>query len=537
MIGGDLRLDFPVAVALALVPAALTFWWRRKADPALRYADTALLPWAVIGDHTRTRAWRVWAWWLGWLALAIAAAGPSRPAGDSEPGVSASARGALVIVVLDASDPSTDRFGPSFHEQVRIALADLTAQMRGARFALIAYAADAGVLLPETIDPALVAHFADVAVDVFLSIDAEDPAAGLGAALALANAIAGERRPAIALLAHQLPRGADRALGVGLAADRLRGTGQPIVALAPPALQTNLRTLTDARVFGFDDTQSWVAAVDAAAERDEQTAKDSATTRGQPAARLWLVLALLLLGAAHIEPGRLRRLVPGLALAAGLGASTGADASEAEVAAWDAYRGQDYANAQLRYHRIEGFTARFGEGAAAYRRGAWGAAAEQFATAALLAEEDRNRAAALYNLGNAEYAGGDPRAAVEAWLAGLLLNPADSALRHNLQMILQQLPQAAPNDPNRPGRAAEAQNLPQDNTPPGFGEDPAGELGPLAIEADAAGGWAIGRGIAHSGTVVQGASTAELRAARRKLEFVRDEPGQMLRELVDAERK
>ena len=177
MIGGDLRLDFPVAVALALVPAALTFWWRRKADPALRYADTALLPWAVIGDHTRTRAWRVWAWWLGWLALAIAAAGPSRPAGDSEPGVSASARGALVIVVLDASDPSTDRFGPSFHEQARIALADLTAQMRGARFALIAYAADAGVLLPETIDPALVAHFADVAVDVFLSIDAEDPAA------------------------------------------------------------------------------------------------------------------------------------------------------------------------------------------------------------------------------------------------------------------------------------------------------------------------------------------------------------------------
>ena len=68
MIGGDLRLDFPVAVALALVPAALTFWWRRKADPALRYADTALLPWAVIGDHTRTRAWRVWAWWCRWTA-------------------------------------------------------------------------------------------------------------------------------------------------------------------------------------------------------------------------------------------------------------------------------------------------------------------------------------------------------------------------------------------------------------------------------------------------------------------------------------
>jgi Ca-activated chloride channel family protein len=78
-----------------------------------------------------------------------------------------------------------------------------------------------------------------------------------------------------------------------------------------------------------------------------------------------------------------------------------------------------------------------GAGAAAWRQAEYATAARHFGAALLLAENDAQRADALYNLGNAHYGRGQWQSAYEAFETVLRLRPNDARARANRELAWQ----------------------------------------------------------------------------------------------------
>jgi len=74
---------------------------------------------------------------------------------------------------------------------------------------------------------------------------------------------------------------------------------------------------------------------------------------------------------------------------------------------YELYSQQDYAGALKRYRQMVDFQGRLGEGASHYRMGNYDKAAHSFINAVLIAENDTDRATALFNLGNSYFQIGD----------------------------------------------------------------------------------------------------------------------------------
>jgi Ca-activated chloride channel family protein len=76
---------------------------------------------------------------------------------------------------------------------------------------------------------------------------------------------------------------------------------------------------------------------------------------------------------------------------------------EQALTAWQAYSKGDYIQSANVYARFEGYDARMGEGASAYRIEDYSRATTQFTRAFLMGVDDRQRANALYNLANSYF--------------------------------------------------------------------------------------------------------------------------------------
>ncbi len=136
--------------------------------------------------------------------------------------------------------------------------------------------------------------------------------------------------------------------------------------------------------------------------------------RPAPAPASALVLALLL----PLQPAPVSADEPALALQA--------------HSAWNAGA---FARALNAYARLPGHPGRLGEGASAYRLGDFEHAAEAFIQAWLTAPGDRERAEALFNLGNARFRQEDYAAAVETYRGALAYpSPHRQAIEHNLAL-------------------------------------------------------------------------------------------------------
>lgn len=553
----------------ALQPLLVAVLLRLRRQRLLHYADAHLLPWAVAGQGARSEpGLRRGANLMFWLLLAGALAGPRLPLPESLPHPLWGARERPAVprhdmdltILLDVSpsmraqDVSPDRLS-----RARLKLLDLRSHLRGERLGLIAFSGEAGVLMPPTRDLALLDHYLQLAQPTLF----EDAGTNVAAALRLARA---QRDPGRAQAVLLVTDGEASALSgeagnAALAAAReLRAARIPLYVLALgtepgaqiPALDGGVVEEDGAPVVSRLDATGFGALAastgggfatltgdgsDLTALYDHGILTLRAPASGKESARSWrelypwlLVPALLLWLLQH---GLRRRaaVVATLALA-GTAHAAGPDSGRD---AWQAYRTHDYLLAQQLYATRDGFAARMGEGASAYRRKDYGYAAKQFTAALLLAHTAQERADALFNLGNTHYLAGNMTAAQDA-LQGVLRYRDDGKARANLARVTAQL-KAAPaaageGVSGRRGRGlGEGENAGGD-APMGMLPDKERpqvlqEQGDQDTEGARAGGRTRGDGRD---------AAADVRAAEKKLELVRDRTAELSKRLLTQDR-
>jgi len=477
----------PLWLALAAVPLLFAGWrWRRRAR-LLRYADAALLPWAAQSAVAQQAAWLpTLAHALAWLLLALAAAGPRTPL-DLRDGQSTPRHLLTVMVALDvsasmrATDIALDRL-----TRARLELLDWLPRLQGERVGLIVYAGEAGVLLPPTNDVALLQRAIEQADPRLI----EARGSNLGAALDLARtqleAAPGKAR-AVLLVTDAESGSAD--VAAEKAVQALSKAGLPLFILgvgseagAPvPLPEGGFAELDGVQVQSrmavapyrqwaqtsgghfaevSDGDADWTALHDrgiAALPGDPVAPGASAAWRELYA---WFLAPALALFMVVFLP---RRVVAIVALAVWVGALSPAPAWADEASAWRAWQQKQYGSAQTRYTQVGGYSGQMGAGASAWRLADYSVAAQHFGAALLLAANDRQRADALYNLGNAHYGRGQYAIAVEAYEAVLRLQPTNAKARTNLGWARQRLsrqmaePQMQSDLRARRGRLAEGQ--------------------------------------------------------------------------------
>lgn len=461
----------PLWLALAALP--LVFVWLRRARQArlLRYADADLLPWAASQPVARANSrWRALAHGLAWGLLALAAAGPRLPL-DVRDGQPTPRHLLTVMAVLDvsasmrAADIAPDRL-----TRARIELLDWLPRLQGERVGLILYAGEAGVLLPPTDDVALLQRALDQ-VDPRLI---EPQGTNLAAALELARAhlaAAPGRAKAILLLTDAESGSVDAAAQA--AVDGLREARLPLFVLGLSSEAGARVPLPDGGFAEQDGVpvqsrmaassyREWAQATGGRfavvddGDADWASLQDSgiAALPGDPVeaagAKAWrelyawcLAPALALFMALSLP----RRVAAMIVLAVWGAALAPPDARADEAAAWQAWQQKQYAHAQTLYAQAGGYRGQMGAGAAAWRQAQYAAAARHFGAALLLAENDAQRADALYNLGNAHYGRGQWQAAWEAFETVLRARPNDANARSNRDRAWQRLRRERPEAP------------------------------------------------------------------------------------------
>lgn len=435
----------PAWAWLALAP--LLLWWagRLRHAPWERYAERALQPWAIRQPpFGGSLGWRSALDALTWILLAIALAGPRLPLEGGTQARAARHDLDLVIALDVSSSMHAVDIAPSRLERARLKVQDLLPRLQGERVALIAFAGEAGLALPPTRDRQVLLQTLPL-LDHKLF---EEQGTHLAAALELAlKTTSSKRSRAVLLLTDAEPGALSGAAGESAtrAAQALSQAGMPLYLLA---LASDAGS-GDAAI-GAPDFAGYAAlaalgggrfarvsdgAGDLTALYDRGILALPGTRFGADPTQRWrelyawpLALALLLLLLTHTH---LRKHA---ALAAALAASSGT--AQADTAGWRdahaAYLNRQYLVAQQHYARLDGYHARMGEGAAAYRRKDFSYAAKQFTQAWLLARDTTQRADALFNLGNAHFFSGNRQAAYDAFYDVLRLRPNDSAARQNL---------------------------------------------------------------------------------------------------------
>lgn len=551
----------PLWLGLAAVPLLFVWWRSRRRARLLRYADAELLPWAASLSAAQAGAWpRALVHALAWLLLAVAAAGPRLPlelrAGQTTP------RHLLtVMAVLDvsASMRATD-IAPDRLARARLELLDWLERLQGERVGLIVYAGEAGVLLPPTDDPALLQRALDQVDPRLIEARGTNLAAALDLARAQLAATPG-RAKAVLLLSDAEADSVDAAaqaavealhqarlplfvLGLGSAAGApvplpdggfAEADGVQVVSrMAAPAYRQWAQT-TGGRFAAVNDGDAdWALLHDRGigALPGDLLAPDAAAAWRELYA--WcLAPALVLLMAVSLP----RRVVAMIALALCGAAAMPPPALADEAAAWQAWQQKNFSSAQALYVQAGGYRGQMGAGAAAWRQAAYAAAARHFGAALLLAESDRQRADALYNLGNAHYGRGQWQAAFEAFETVLRMRPGDPKARANRALAWQRLRRQRDEAPmqsdlgGRRGFLAEGRIQPDGQTGP-TPDDPESEAAGVQIDRGASGA---------SGAHAPGAS-APRQALRvdprltlsglKKLDRLQDHPSALLHNLL-----
>lgn len=453
----------PLWLILAAVPLLFVWWRGRRHARLLRYADAELLPWAASLPADQAGAWpRTLAHALAWVLLALAAAGPRLPL-ELRAGQIAPRHLLTVMAVLDvsasmhATDIAPDRFA-----RARLELLDWLPRLQGERVGLVVYAGEAGMLLPPTDDLALLQRALDQVDPRLIEAKGTHLAAALDLARAQLAAAPG-RAKAVLLLTDAETDSVDAAAQA--AVDALRQARIPLFVLGMGSEAGAPIPLADG---GFAETDGVPVTSRMAANAYRQWANATggrfvpvsdgdadwsalhdggiADLPGDPlapqAAAAWrelyawcLAPALALFMAVSLP----RRVAALIALTV-LGATLAPPAAWAdETAAWQAWQQKQYARARILYAAAGGYRGQMGAGAAAWKQAEYTAAARHFGAALLLAENDAQRADALYNLGNAHYGRGQWQAAFEAFDTVLRMRPGDPRAGANRERAWQRL--------------------------------------------------------------------------------------------------
>jgi len=496
----DMTWREPVWLWLALIPW-LMIGLRRWLGMSVRtaYADSALLPWAQTrqsGYLLGRRYWRYLVSAIAWLLLAAAMAGPRQAQSvytgqqDHLP---------ELMIVLDVSHSMTARdIQPTRLQRARLELYDLVSRIEGWRIGLVLYAAHPHLLLPPSRDKSLLRYYLQLPRDGLLPTEGTDLLTALRYA-AQVNKPSDVHRTLLLLTDGDTSR-MDATyqqslqdsvttlrqqgvtlyiLGVGTAAGAplldqqggwLEYQGKPVVThLQRQRLEQLARLGGGNYATVRDDSSDWQSLYDNGIARDAV----AATQDNSKTLIVWhelfgwfLMPGIVLLLLANWQPRRSEGLhttapllLVGLLSTFVFFAVPGqsyADNSITLQQAYQAFKQQDYRQAQHAYRMFPGYAARMGEGSSAYHLENYTTALQQFTLAVLAANTDAQRADALFNLGNSYYQLNRFSDATVIYQDVLRYRTGDVAVKHNLQLAQklarEQLQQQADGTSGRQGR-------------------------------------------------------------------------------------
>ncbi len=436
------------AALLPLLVPPLALALRRR--QLTRMIDPPLLPWAVAPSGGATHWLRPLLLALAWGLLCLALAGPRTPRWvppELRPAASS------VVAIIDAS--ASMRAADAHPDRLRRAIDALGQWLDRSRarpaLGLVIFAGHAHPLLPPTDDEALLRHFLDQLGEVKLPTLGNALADALTTAAQMLQERDGERVVLLVSDGDIEPAARQRALDAIEATLRPQGIrlvavgiGGPEKVALPAALATDVlgeqravltrreaATLKQLATVGGGDylplEQAGDHGLDAIAGLPPPRIDPADAGRvlwqewfGLPLAAA-LALLLLALGPLPWLPALVAVVVllPPPAIA-----------SDAAQAMLD--RG-DYAGARSLFASERGYRARFGEGVACYRLEDWVCARQAFARAAWLADDDRERGRAAFNLGNAHFQLGEFEEAAVLFAQAKTLGVDAEAATRNLE--------------------------------------------------------------------------------------------------------
>lgn len=494
-----IALREPWWLLLAPLSWAACLWWRHPGHGHTRlrgYAEPHLLKWLIV-EPTRGRLPLLTL--LGWSLIAIAISGPVLVDRERE-----SARHGLdIAVVLDIS-PSmlVDDVAPNRLQRARLELDDFLHRLGDSdRVTLIAFSAHAYRLMPLTTDTALVSWFLDALDPSLTRHHGSNVVAALEqAARTLGQDSALDNRAILLISDGEFPEPE----AVHAATERLAGHGIAVFALGVgtptggpvPAPRGYLRNARGETVISRLD-RAMLAQITAttggrysdvhADDRDQDqlfAGLDRLAQESRPVALaeqgIPLYPWLLAFGLGLLLATRLQRPLPAMpvialplcALAVGmmLAPADGQAAGSSERRAFEALEAGRHAEAERLYRGIDGYRGRLGQGAAAYRMARWSDALAAFSAAAQLADDDRERAKALYNSANALVRLDRLDEALVTFDQALALHPNHARAALNRDLVNRALEQQTASIQD--AHEAMQEDRDADDVSPGMDEDP-----------------------------------------------------------------
>ena len=449
----------PLWLLLVLLPLLVPLWRRRGARSSKleAFADPPLLQRLLSGEMQRPL--RSLALLIAWTLAALAAAGPYWQPDAAAPGEQ---RGADIAVIVDISPSmAAADIGPTRLQRAKRELRDFTALLGNDRVALVAFSANAYSVLPLTADHDAFLRFVDLLDPRLTALPGSNLARALEVSEQLLSSSAKDSRAIVLLsdgeyhdpdtLAAARRLNADRiplfAIGVGTDGGApvpdndghfIQYQGRVVIShLDRSALQSLAKTGQGAYFDLRDDDSEWRALLAQLRDRTRAAAHASSQLRMQGIALYpWLLAASLLLflwNGARRREGLAMLILPLLLIKP----APSEAAPWTEQRAYEALQQGDYARAQTLYGDVDGYGGQLGLGTAAYRRQDWQTALSAFRRAARRADDDGQKARALYDAGNVLAQLHRFKEASDAYQTALRLQPNLNKAALNLNLVNQ----------------------------------------------------------------------------------------------------
>ena len=572
---------------LALQPVVMALLLKLRRNQVMHYADAHLLAWVVRGSlGMQQHLWSRVINFSAWILLGFALAGPRLPLVSDNAQQAAQRHDMEIMVLLDVSPSMQARdISPQRLQRAKLELLDLLPKLHGERVGLIAFSGSAGMIMPLSRDYAALRYYLQIAEPALF----DAPGTAIASALDLAMRKMIEEKSshrAILLLTDAESSALSGPAGAAVweNAEKLKAAGIPLYILGVGTAAGSVITMSDGNTVvsegvdvessldqsGFAELANqtggkFVLVEDGDADWRALYERGLLTLPGGKQAaenvQAWhelyayLLLPALLLFALMNFPRSLKKIQPMTAMlfvmlmisdiAVHDAYATEGDNASAEMRAYAAYRDENHRLAQTLYADLQGFDARMGEGAAAYRRKDFQYAIRQFSTALLQARDAKQREQALYNLGNSYFMAGGYRAAADAFLGVLKYAADNNDARANLALSAGKLAEAGKSTKNTGGISGRRGR----ETSGALGEDASDK--PLSMDATedkkvkalGAGSGQVdarhARLRASAQVTGNSASAADsdiaYRAALKKLELASDQPAPLHKALIKIE--
>ena len=456
----QLEWAHPLWAMLALQPVLMMLLLKLRRNQVLHYADVHLRPWAMRNNmdlESKQGRWREVFNYLAWVLLASALAGPRIPLMSDQAHQQAIQSHQLDVMVLLDVSPSmlAQDVSPQRLQRAKLELLDLIPKLHGERLGLIVFSGSAGLIMPMNRDEAALRYYLNIATPSLF----DAPGTALASAFELAlRSMPQDKHPhrAILLLTDAETSALSGPAGAAAweAADKLKQAGVPLYILGIGTELGSTITQPDGNILVYEGADV-VSMMDASGfaelanktggkfikvadgDGDWQALYDRgllAVPGGKPGVenvQAWrelyanfLLPALLLFTLIYFPIVKnISKHLHVLFFVGTISVFLMPDGYAAEADAYAAYRTQSHARAQALYGELQGYAARMGEGAAAYRRKDYQYAVKQFSNALLEAYETAQREQALYNLGNSYFMLGNYRAAADAFMGVMRYEP------------------------------------------------------------------------------------------------------------------